>query len=498
MRPFSCPSRTTFGRSDFCASLLAVCLLLFSGVSRATPCITLSKKSGPPTSQILVSGRGFEPNVGVNIYFDTRDEALVVTNGKGEFKDAKAYAPRSARPGQHWVTALERNNDQGAQKRFLVQTNWSQFRFGESLTGQNPYENVLNRSTVGLLDLEWTFPTRYEVTAPAVFGGMIYFGSGDGNVYAVKASTGTELWSFPTNGAVVYSDAAVAKGIVYVGSEDGNLYALKASNGRELWRFNTFNYVGTPTVADDVVYVGSETGDLYALNARTGTELWSFYTGSWWVSGIAFVNGVVFFGANNGNVYALDAKDGTMLWSYTTQNYVDGPAVANGVVYAPSWDNSLYALDSATGSLLWKYTTSGGLTCSPAVADGIVYLGSNGGGVYALDAYSGKELWSAPAGGCYGSSPAIANGVLYASDEGHVFALEAATGRQLWFYATGGSCPSVVNGMVFVGSAPNLYAFSLKYGTHERNGDSRRVTLKALRPDFSLKEAKPVTTAPHL
>jgi len=482
--------------SHFCFFLLAAGLLL-SDIASAAPSITLSKKTGPPTSPILVSGRGFESNVGVDIYFGTKDEALVVTNDKGEFHNAGAHAPRSAYPGQHWVTALERNNDKGAQKPFVVQTNWSQFRFSDNLTGLNPFENVLNRHTANRLDLKWTFFTRYEVTAPAVFDGAVYFGSGDGNVYAVKAASGTELWSFNTNGSTVYSDLAVAKGIVYVGSEDGNLYALKASDGKELWRFNTFDYVGTPTVADDVVYVGSETGKLYALNARTGTELWSFYTGSWWVSGVALVNGMIYFGANNGNVYALNAKDGTMLWSYATNNYATGPAVADGVVYAPSWDDTLYALDSATGTLLWKYTTSGGLTCSPAVADGVVYLGSNGGDVYALDAHTGAELWSAPAGGCYGSSPAIANGVLYASDESHIFALEAATGKELWSYATGGSCLSVVNGMVFVGSAPNLYAFSLAERGEVPAQGSRRPSLKILRPDFSLKVSQPVATASH-
>ena len=494
MKTSSRPPRTPCNLLECCPCLVVWCLLV-SGVCHAAPSITISKKSGPPTSQILVSGRGFERNVGVDIFFDTKDEALVATNSEGEFKDAKAYAPRSARPGQHWVTALERNNDKGAQMPFLVQTNWSQFRFSDDLTGLNSFENVLSRYTANRLDLKWTFFTRYEVTAPTVFDGVVYFGSGDGNVYAVKATTGAELWSFPTNGAIVYSDPAAAKGLVYVGSEDGNLYALKASDGRELWRFNTFDYVGTPTVADDVVYVGSETGTLFALNAQTGTELWSFYTGSWWVSGVAFVNGVVYFGANNGNVYALKAKDGAMLWSYATNNYATGPAVADGVVYAPSWDGTLYALDSAAGTLLWKYTTSGGLTCSPAVADGMVYLGSNGGGVYALDAHTGAELWSAPAGGCYGSSPAIANGVLYASDESHVLALEAATGKELWSYATGGSCPSVVNGMVFVGSAPNLYAFSLSERGKFATEVSRRPQLKTLRPDFGPKVPKPVATA---
>src|SRR5580704_11313280 len=141
----------------FLTSPLLACLLL-CGIASAAPSITLSKKSGPPTSKILVSGRGFEPNVGVDIFLDTKDKALVVTNGKGEFHDAGIYAPRSARPGEHWVTALERNNDKGAQRSFLVQTDWSQFHFDSDGSRLNPYENVLNPGSVGKLDVKGTRP----------------------------------------------------------------------------------------------------------------------------------------------------------------------------------------------------------------------------------------------------------------------------------------------------------------------------------------------------
>jgi hypothetical protein len=47
--------------------------LLLAATANAAPTITLSKKIGPPTSEIRVSGSGFEPNVGVDIYFDTKD-----------------------------------------------------------------------------------------------------------------------------------------------------------------------------------------------------------------------------------------------------------------------------------------------------------------------------------------------------------------------------------------------------------------------------------------
>jgi outer membrane protein assembly factor BamB len=58
----------------------------------------------------------------------------------------------------------------------------------------------------------------------------------------------------------------VANGVVYVGSDDGNVYALSASTGAELWSFTTPGPVSSsPAVADGVVYVGYW-GGVYALS----------------------------------------------------------------------------------------------------------------------------------------------------------------------------------------------------------------------------------------
>jgi len=203
--------------TTFFTFLLSACLLL-GGLASAAPSITLSKKSGPPTSRIFVSGRGFKSHVGVDIFFDTKDKALVVTNGKGEFHDARIHAPRSARPGKHWVTALERNNDRGAQESFLVQTHWSQFHFDADGTRLNPFENVLDVKNVGRLGLRWSYITGGLVySSPAVANGVVYVGSEDFNVYALDASTGAKLWSFATGGKV-FSSPAVASGVVYAAS----------------------------------------------------------------------------------------------------------------------------------------------------------------------------------------------------------------------------------------------------------------------------------------
>jgi outer membrane protein assembly factor BamB len=63
-----------------------------------------------------------------------------------------------------------------------------------------------------------------------VANGVVYVGSGDDNLYALNAATGTPLWSYTTGGAVG-SSPAVANGVVYVGSGDDNLYAFGLSGG---------------------------------------------------------------------------------------------------------------------------------------------------------------------------------------------------------------------------------------------------------------------------
>jgi outer membrane protein assembly factor BamB len=50
------------------------------------------------------------------------------------------------------------------------------------------------------------------------------------NLYALKASTGALLWSYPVSGSTnvccLSSSPAVVNGAVYVGSVDGNVYAF--------------------------------------------------------------------------------------------------------------------------------------------------------------------------------------------------------------------------------------------------------------------------------
>ena len=447
--------------------LFLACLLL-GGIASATPSITLSVKSGPPTSKILVSGSGFDPNVDVNIYFDTKEEAKIVTDGQGDFAKAEIRAPRSAHPGKHLVKAVEQDNQQSAKQPFLVQTNWRQFHRLD-MARFNPYENVLNPRTVKRLKLKWKYLTGgWVLSSPAVADGIVYVGSQDGNLYALDARTGAKVWANNTNN-YVDSSPAVARGVVYVGSDGSNMYAFDARTGKTILIFSASG-PSSPTVVRGSVFFGDYFGySIYAVKAKNGKKLWTYAIGHYVDSCPAVANGVVYVGSYDGNVYALDASSGRRLWAYQTGSVVaSSPAVVGGVVYVGSAGSNpppgyLYALRANTGKELWSFEA--GVSSAPVIADGVVYVSAEDASVYALDAHNGKMLWSqrAPSD----ASPAVANGVVYVSDEqaGALEALDAHTGAKLWSYTSGGymlSSATVANGMVYVGTSDqNIYAFGL-------------------------------------
>jgi outer membrane protein assembly factor BamB len=475
--------------------------LLLCQIAIAAPSITVSKIPASPTNRILVTGRGFKPNQAVDIYFDYEDEVLAGANSLGSFSKIAISVPASALPGIHWVSAVERSDRTVAQVTFLVRTDWNQFH-RQNMMRLNPYEEVLDVNNVGSLQQKWSSDTSggYEFASPAVANGVVYIGSNDNKVYALKAGTGNLLWSYPTGGWV-YSSPAVANGVVYVGSWDHNVYALNASTGALLWTYTTGGEViSSPAVADGVVYIGSLDNSVYALNASTGAKVWSYATGGRVYSSPAVTKGVVFVGSADSNTYALSASTGALLWSYPTQPILySSPAVANGVVYVGSVNpkRKLWALRAGTGTKLWNYPVPGGVLSSPAVANGVVYFGAEDNNVYALNARTGVKLWTYATGASIGSSPAVANGVVYiGSNDGNVYGLDASSGALLWSSPRGGgdSSPTVLNGMVYMPSGGRIFAFGLKHAEEKIKAGSTPPSLKMLHPDVSLKVSQPAAT----
>src|SRR5882672_9315012 len=106
------------------------------------------------------------------------------------------------------------------------------FRGNAQLTG------IYNtKAAYQLKGVKFTFRTDGPIRcAPTLSNGLLFFGSGDGNFYAVDSQSGQERWRFKTGGAI-NSSPATADGAVYFSSRDGIFYALQAASGKELWRY---------------------------------------------------------------------------------------------------------------------------------------------------------------------------------------------------------------------------------------------------------------------
>jgi outer membrane protein assembly factor BamB len=238
----------------------------------------------------------------------------------------------------------------------------------------------------------WTFPSASsDFTSPTVANGNVYVAQKYGKVFALNGINGNPLWENYL-GQRIKSSFAVTSNLVYIGTEGvgtsgGSLFALKTSTGEQVWQYsNTGGAVGSsPAVGNGMVYFGSEDHKFYALNSTTGALVWTYTTGGVVASSPAIANGIVYFTSYDGNLYALNALTGAQIWTYSlTSGTTSSPAFANGVVYVGSGCYKLFAINAATGTQIWTYTTGSTIHSSPAVANGIVYVGSADKNLYAI------------------------------------------------------------------------------------------------------------------
>jgi len=333
------------------------------------------------------------------------------------------------------------------------------FRALPAHTGEYP-----GPGPVGQPFRKWRFDTGGAVrSSPAVSGGLVFFGSKAGFLYAVEVDSGRLRWRFDLGGYPVRSSPAVTNRTVYVGG-GYTLYAINADTGEERWHY-TMRYAGesSPTVADGVVYIASKESQVYAIDAESGAEKWHFATEGLLVSSPAVADGKVIIGSDDGSLYAIDAKNGQSKWKFATGGEVySSPAVANGRVYVSSKSRSTFAVDLASGKEVWHDPIGG--ESSPAVVGETVFVGADDGALYALDVATGAQKWLFPTGSAIASSPAVTGGVVYVASGLTLYAVDGGSGQEQWHYPAGneiGTSPTVVDGIVYVGAEDGyLYAIA--------------------------------------
>ncbi len=118
-------------------------------------------------------------------------------------------------------------------------------------------------------------------SSPALAANRLYFGSDDGNIYAIDKTTGANPFGRPfwtTGDAVISSPAVITSptqpstAIVVVGSNDGTVYFLQ-DNGDSVTQLMPPFAIGAPVRSspaigsDGTIYIGADDGRVYAIGS---------------------------------------------------------------------------------------------------------------------------------------------------------------------------------------------------------------------------------------
>jgi outer membrane protein assembly factor BamB len=402
---------------------------------------------------------------------------------------------------------------------------WKMYQHDETHSGFSP-ASQLGTGNASSLTQAWAFTTGGWVTGtPVVASGVVYIGSWDGHLYALRESDGSLLWNYDAGtiqvGACgltfgIDSTAAVAGGRVYFANGLAELHAVDAATGAAVWKTQladpalAFHVWASPTVFDGKIYVGLSShcvnpciqGKLVCVDANDGRVLWTFNAapenstgGAVW-SSVAVDAGrkTVYVGTGNyctGSdthstaVVALNSDNGALRWEFKKltadpRNYdfgaspvlfdIDGrPALA-----IPSKDGHCYALNRINGELIWDAVvtdgdSAGGIISTPAVAYGRLFFGATiqarSGKAVALDQRDGRIVWESPLSKPVRGAVAVAGGALFlACEDGALRAYDVSSGEQLWIAQRGqmSGGVSLSRRAVFVGSLDKkVYSFAL-------------------------------------
>ena len=253
----------------------------------------------------------------------------------------------------------------------------------------------------------YVYEYDYRSPRPVQSDGILFVGSGDGSVHAVKADTGARVWRIDGSAAIRNAAVIVGSRLIYSNTA-GVVQAVDLGDGRKRWQFDAKAPATEPALVEGKIIVGARDSMLYALDPDDGHALWSqYWWGSWVESPAVGSHGLAYIGSGDLNrVLGVDPADGRNVWRSDVGGWVlQRPLVTARNIYvgvsgarraSPIWlpqASALTALDRATGRVLWQWslpdaagTFLHGFVAAPVGLSGYVLIGGVDGTLYAFTA----------------------------------------------------------------------------------------------------------------
>ena len=326
---------------------------------------------------------------------------------------------------------------------------------------------------------------QFLTTACVVGGGLLAGCIGDSDrIY----------WSYETERAV-FSDPVVVDGTVYTGTQAGDIFALDAEDGAEVWdepyEIGTDDAPGhlrsAVSVVDGSLYYGSMafTRHVHALDADTGEPTWEApYETAMIKQAPTVADGTVYALDDEYEFHGIDTDTGEAEPPFprSIPRIPAAPPVIDDETVVTAVDRTIDTLDTQPGDHRWgdplvlkSHIADGALI----IEGGTIYVGTVEGTLLAIDLETGDPAWDEPfdtidwpeAKAPFVGGLTAADGVVYAATERALFAIDADDGSFRWDdpYRPGGGtsfrgAPTVVDDQVFLGGSHGLYAIELDSG----------------------------------
>lgn len=251
--------------------------------------------------------------------------------------------------------------------------------------------------------------------APVVADNRLFLVDVNAVVTAYDANTGAKIWATSIEEGKKNQDARFGGGVsffegkLFATTGLGDVVALNASDGSQLWKVKPGGPLrGAPTLANGQVYVLSQDSQMYALNQGTGAVEWtqsaSLETqGVFGVAAPASSQGTVVAGFASGELNAYRYENGRVLWqdalsrstattSVSALSDIDAdPVIDQGRAYAIGQGGRLVGIDLGTGQRLWEQNFAS--IESPWSAGDWLFLVTDDARLICVAKASGKVRW---------------------------------------------------------------------------------------------------------
>jgi outer membrane protein assembly factor BamB len=320
---------------------------------------------------------------------------------------------------------------------FATETNWP-IEGGDLKATRLAAGSAISSETIGTLGLAWSFPIASAgsfgalVANPVIVDGVVFQQTGTSDVYALDLATGAVKWQkvyneqVPTGGpngvAVAYGNAYYAVGGV------GQVVAVNAETGEDIWSvfiqgprhegidmapavYDGLVYISTIPGNVDAFYQGGQRGVIHTLDANTGKTVWVFDT----VVDNLWGNSMVNSGGGLWHPPSFDDEGFSYYGIGNASPYPGTPEFPNASSRPGDNDytNNVLKIDPATAGLVWNHNVNPhdvfdldnqltpvvtSWTDDTGFETKLIITSGKHGFVVAVDPLVGEEVWRVPVG----------------------------------------------------------------------------------------------------